>query len=52
MMVVNTHRFGMNAYAAPVLHLRRAAPGGVFDGYAESFDDVWQLSWPAKIQVG
>ncbi|MDQ2875308.1 MAG: helix-turn-helix domain-containing protein [Actinomycetota bacterium] len=48
MMVVNTHRFGMNAHATPALHLRRAAPGGIFDGYAESFEDVWRLSWPAK----
>jgi hypothetical protein len=47
-MVVNAHRFGMNAYATPVLHLRRAGPGGLFDGYADSFEDVWQLSRPAK----
>jgi len=47
-MVVNAHRFGINAHATPVLHLRRAAQGGLFDGYAESFEDVWRLSWPAK----
>jgi hypothetical protein len=47
-MIVNTHRFGINAYAAPVLHLRRAVPAGLFDGYAESFEDVWRLSRPAK----
>ena len=37
-MIVNTHRYGINAYATPVLHLRRAAEGGLFDGYAESFE--------------
>jgi hypothetical protein len=47
-MVVNAHRFGINAYATPVLHLRRAGQGGLFDGYAESFEDVWLLSSPAK----
>jgi hypothetical protein len=47
-MIVNLHRFGINAYAAPVLHLRRAAQGGIFDGYAESFEDVWRLSRPAN----
>jgi hypothetical protein len=47
-MVVNTHRFGMNAYATPVLHLRRAGQDGLFDGYAESFEDSWLLSRPAS----
>jgi Domain of unknown function (DUF5919) len=48
LMIVNAHRFGINAYATPVLHLRRADQGGLFDGYAESFEDVWRLSRPAK----
>lgn len=47
-MIVNTHRYGMNAYATPVLHLRRAGEGGLFDGYAESFEHVRQLSYPAR----
>ena len=47
-MIVNPHRFGMNAFASPVLYLRRAVPGGIFEGYAESFEDVWGLSWPVK----
>lgn len=46
-MIVNAHRFGINAYATPVLHLRRAVEGGLFDGYAESFENVWKLSRPA-----
>ena len=48
LMIVNAHRFGINAYATPVLHLRRVDHGGMFDGYAESFEDVWRLSRPAK----
>ena len=47
-MIVNAHRFGINAYATPVLHLRRAVDGGLFDGYAESFQNVWRLSRPAQ----
>jgi hypothetical protein len=47
-MIVNVHRFGINAYATPVMHLRRTAEGGLFDGYVESFDDVWRLSRPVK----
>ena len=31
----------VNAFGAPVWHLRRVADGGMFDGYAESFDAVW-----------
>jgi hypothetical protein len=47
-MIVNMHRYGMNAYATPLLHIRRAAGGGLFDGYAESFEDVWRLSRRAQ----
>jgi hypothetical protein len=43
-MIVNAHRFGINAYATPVLHLRKAVQGALFDGYAESFEHVWQLA--------
>lgn len=49
-MVVNVHRFGINAHATPVLHMRRSAPGGLFDGYAESFEDVWRLSAHVKTE--
>ncbi|WP_242902824.1 helix-turn-helix domain-containing protein [Actinomadura terrae] len=40
-MFVNAHVWGMNAYDAPVWHLRRAGDGGLFDKYAASFDAVW-----------
>ncbi|WP_207400986.1 hypothetical protein [Actinomadura roseirufa] len=43
-MLVNAHVFGMNAYGAPLWHLRRESEGGVFDRYAESFGAVWALS--------
>lgn len=46
-MLVNTHVYGINAYDAPVLHLRRTVPGGLFDTYAASVDAVWATSTPA-----
>ncbi|GAA3856732.1 helix-turn-helix domain-containing protein [Streptomyces sedi] len=40
-MLVNAHVWGVNAYGAPVWHLRRNGDGGMFDTYAESFNAVW-----------
>jgi hypothetical protein len=40
-IIVNTHVFGVNAYGAPVWHLRRGGAGGMFDTYAASFDAAW-----------
>lgn len=47
-MLVNGHVFGVNAYGAPVWHLRRAEDGGLFDTYAESFDAVWNTAQPVE----
>ncbi|SEG94925.1 hypothetical protein SAMN04489712_1553 [Thermomonospora echinospora] len=47
-MLVNTHVFGMNAYGAPLWHIRRAPESRMFDVYAESFEAVWELSRPAN----
>jgi Domain of unknown function (DUF5919) len=46
-MLVNTHVWGLNAFAAPVLHLRRLIEGGLFDTYAQSFEAVWATARPA-----
>ncbi|MER6913731.1 helix-turn-helix transcriptional regulator [Streptomyces sp. NPDC000594] len=40
-LLVNAHVWGVNAYGAPVWHLRRNGAGGIFDTYAQSFDAVW-----------
>jgi transcriptional regulator with XRE-family HTH domain len=40
-MLVNTHVYGIGAYLAPVLHLRRLPGGGLFDTYANSIDQTW-----------
>jgi transcriptional regulator with XRE-family HTH domain len=41
-MLVNTHVYGLGAYAAPVLHLRRLPGGSLFDTYAASVDYTWK----------
>jgi len=40
-MLVNTHVYGIGAYLAPVLHLRRLPGGGLFDTYANSIEQTW-----------
>ncbi|WP_433340946.1 helix-turn-helix domain-containing protein [Streptomyces sp. CA-253872] len=47
-LLVNSHLWGVNAYAAPVWHLRRHAPGGLFDAYAGSFAEVWRAAAPVS----
>lgn len=45
-VIVNAHVFGVNAYSAPVWHLRRHSGGGLFDTYADSFNAVWAMAKP------
>jgi hypothetical protein len=45
-LLVNAHVWGVNAYGAPVWHLRRSREGGMFDTYAASFDAVWSTATP------
>ncbi|MEU9414884.1 helix-turn-helix transcriptional regulator [Streptomyces sp. NPDC048272] len=40
-MLVNTHVYGIGAYMAPVLHLRRLPGGGLFGTYANSIEQTW-----------
>jgi hypothetical protein len=46
-MLVNTHVWGLSAFGAPVLYLRRLVEGGVFDTYAQSLEAVWSTAMPA-----
>ncbi|WP_260636023.1 helix-turn-helix domain-containing protein [Streptomyces angustmyceticus] len=45
-LLANAHVWGVNAYAAPVWHLRRSGYGGIFDTYARSFEAVWTTAKP------
>jgi transcriptional regulator with XRE-family HTH domain len=47
-MLINAHVWGVNAYGAPVWHLRRNGEGGMFDTYGQSFDAVWATAEPVQ----
>ena len=47
--MANTHVWGRNAFAAPVLHVQRLTKDGLFDAYASSFEAVWHQARPAEI---
>lgn len=45
-MLINPQIHGIAAAYAPVLHVRRAEPGAMFDTYADSFERVWTHGVP------
>jgi hypothetical protein len=45
-VMVNAHVWGVNAYKAPVWHLRRNGNDGMFDTYIRSFNAVWATASP------
>lgn len=47
-VMINAHVWGVNAYGAPVWHLRRSGEGGMFDTYTRSFDAVWEIATPVS----
>ncbi|SDT53287.1 helix-turn-helix domain-containing protein [Actinoplanes derwentensis] len=47
-VLVNTHIYSFTAAQAPVLHLRRAAGGGMVTTYLESFEHVWDQATPLE----
>jgi transcriptional regulator with XRE-family HTH domain len=47
-LLVNAHVWGVNAFGAPVWHLRRANEGGLFDTYADGFEAVWATAAPVE----
>ncbi|MDQ0986054.1 XRE family transcriptional regulator [Streptomyces sp. V2I9] len=47
-ILVNAHIWGVNAYAAPVWHLRSTGSGGMFGTYADSFETVWNSARPVE----
>ncbi|MGR3872988.1 helix-turn-helix domain-containing protein [Streptomyces graminifolii] len=46
--MINAHVWGVNAYGAPVWHLRRCIEGGMFDTYVGSFNAVWETATPVR----
>jgi transcriptional regulator with XRE-family HTH domain len=43
-MFVTPHLYGVPGSWAPLLHLRRLGNGGIFDRFAQHFEDVWTTS--------
>jgi transcriptional regulator with XRE-family HTH domain len=46
-MLVTPHLYGTPGFRAPLLHLRRARRGGVFDTFAGHFESIWDAAQPA-----
>jgi hypothetical protein len=49
-MLVNPHVYGIGAFMAPVLHLRRLPGGGMFDTYVNSIEHTWENARPITEQ--
>jgi lambda repressor-like predicted transcriptional regulator len=54
LMLVTPHLYATPGAAAPVLHLRRLGPNGLFSRFASHFEDVWpqtrdipSMDWPS-----
>lgn len=45
-LLVNTHLWGVNAYEAPLLHLRRVEGAKLFDVYARNLEQIWATAGP------
>src|SRR6266508_4792040 len=45
-LMVNTHVFGVNAYAAPVWHLRKTSADSIAGSYQQAFEVVWEQATP------
>ena len=51
-MLVNAHVYGIPAYLAPILQLRRLPGADLFTTYLNSFEAVWATSVPLGILEG
>jgi transcriptional regulator with XRE-family HTH domain len=45
-MFVTPHLYALKGYRAPLLHIRRLADDGMFDGFVAHFERVWAVSEP------
>jgi hypothetical protein len=47
-MFVTPHLYGTPGYSAPLLHVRRLGPDGVFANFAEHFEAIWATARPPR----
>lgn len=45
-MLVTPHLFGTPGSQAPMMHVRRLGPGGLFSRFSSHFDGIWAASRP------
>ncbi|MEV0465731.1 XRE family transcriptional regulator [Nocardia tengchongensis] len=45
-MIVTPHLFRARGYQHPALHLRRLSPHGIFESYADQFEQIWGTTTP------
>jgi hypothetical protein len=45
-MLVTPHLYGMPGRSAPLLHLRRLGPSGIFSRFSAHFEGIWSDSRP------
>ncbi|PSL06751.1 hypothetical protein CLV30_102137 [Haloactinopolyspora alba] len=45
-LLINTHLWGVNAFGAPVWHLRQNQTGSMVTSYRQSFEAVWEQASP------
>jgi hypothetical protein len=43
-MIVTPHLYSTTGYKAPLLHLRRLGPAGIFETFQSHFDGLWQTA--------
>jgi len=47
-LLVNSHLWGINAFGAPIWHLRQTQSGSMAKSYLQSFEAVWEQSRPVQ----
>jgi transcriptional regulator with XRE-family HTH domain len=43
-MLVTPHLYATPGHSAPLLHLRRLGPGGIFETFQEHFEGIWRVA--------
>lgn len=46
-MLVTPYLYRLRGYQHPLLHLKRLAPAGIFESYAQQFEAIWTDARPA-----
>jgi transcriptional regulator with XRE-family HTH domain len=50
-MFVTPHLYGLHGSKAPLLHLRRLGPHGIFENFATHFERIWATTIPVPLHA-